>query len=72
MAVVCLCTVTHNHCNATAKCLFPRWHAWLRQAGDWPLAEALHEQQAALLRTAGMKAKLATHLYTFSTLRYVR
>ncbi len=42
------------------------------QAGDWPRAQALYEQQAALLRAAGMKAKLVYHLYTFSTLLYIR
>lgn len=42
------------------------------QTGDWPLANALHEQQAALLRLAGMKHKLAAHLYTYSTLLYIR
>jgi hypothetical protein len=42
------------------------------QAGNWPLTLALYEQQAALLRSAGMKYKLLTHLYTYSTLLYVR
>jgi hypothetical protein len=42
------------------------------QAGNWPLTMALYEQQAALLRSAGMKYKLLTHLYTYSTLLYVR
>ena len=42
------------------------------QAGNWPLTLALYEQHAALLRFAGMKYKLLTHLYTYSTLLYVR
>lgn len=42
------------------------------QAGNWPRAQALYEQQAALLRGAGMKPKLVFHLYTFSTLLYIK
>jgi hypothetical protein len=42
------------------------------QAGNWPLTMALYDQQASLLRSAGMKHKLLVHLYTYSTLLYIR
>lgn len=36
------------------------------------MVTTLYEQQASLLRSAGMKHKLAATLYTHSTLMYIR
>ena len=56
-------TFEHHPLNSAAK---------PHQVGNWPKAGALYEQQAALLRGAGMKGKLLYHLYTYSTLLFIR